>query len=255
MDTTRHTGRIALVTGAAYGIGRQTCLRLAREGAVVVGMDHDPEGLRLAAAAFDGAGVSVTLREADVTQTTDIDRIVDDTLARHERIDILANVAGIMDWFLPAHEVDDETWNRVIAVNVTGPMLLGRRILPGMMARRSGAIVNVSSAGGLRGGAAGVAYTVSKHAVIGYTRSVAWTYQTEGIRCNAVCPGAVETNIATTGVPRSAWGIGRLAKIHAAGERMAKPDEIAALISWLASDEASDVNGAIVTADGGWTAG
>ena len=102
------------------------------------------------------------------------------SMAAHGRIDVLANVAGIGDFFLPAHEVDDETWARVLAVNVTGPMLLGRRVLPLMMARKSGSIVNVSSAGGLRGGAAGCAYTTSKHALIGYTRSVAWTYRAGG---------------------------------------------------------------------------
>jgi NAD(P)-dependent dehydrogenase (short-subunit alcohol dehydrogenase family) len=160
-----------------------------------------------------------------------------------------------MDWFLPAHEVDDETWERVHAVNLTGPMRLCRRVLPGMMERRAGAIVNIASVGGFRGGAAGVAYTSSKHALIGLTRSIAWTYQTEGIRCNAICPGGVATNIGTTAVPRSQWGFQRLQKIHALGERIADPDEIAALLSWLASDEATNVNGAIVTADGGWTAG
>lgn len=170
-------------------------------------------------------------------------------------MDILANVAGIMDWFLPAHEVDDATWAHVMDVNVTGLMRLSRRVLPQMMQQRSGAIANVASVGGFRGGAAGVAYTTSKHAVIGLTRSTAWTYQTEGIRCNAVCPGGVVTNIGTTAVPRSEWGMRRLQKIHALGERMAEPDEIATLLSWLCSSEASNVNGAIVAADGGWTAG
>ena len=255
MDTTRHTGHVALVTGAGSGIGRATALRLAGEGATVVGCDVNAEGLEGTLAAIRAAGAEATVLTADITQQTDVDRAVDETLAQHGQIDLLANVAGIMDWFLPAHEVDDETWQHVMAVNVNGPMMLSRKVLPGMMARRSGSIVNIASVGGLGGGAAGVAYTVSKHAVIGLTRSIAWVYQTEGIRCNAICPGGVETNIGTTAAPRSEWGIARLAKIHALGERMAQPDEIATLVSWLASDEASYVNGAIVTADGGWTAG
>jgi len=255
MDTTRHTDRVVLVTGAAYGIGRAAALRFAREGAIVLGMDVNEDGLVLAADEFAAAGVEVTLRKGDVTDLTDVDGAIDALVAAHGRIDVLANVAGIMDFFLPAHEVDDETWARVLAVNVTGPMLLCRRVLPLMMSQKSGSIVNISSAGGLRGGAAGCAYTTSKHALIGYTRSVAWTYQSEGIRCNVVCPGGVATNIATTSYPKSQWGLEQLARIHASGTRMAQPDEIATLISWLASDEASNVTGAVIAADSGWTAG
>jgi NAD(P)-dependent dehydrogenase (short-subunit alcohol dehydrogenase family) len=255
MDTTRHAGQVVLVTGAGYGIGRATACRFALEGATVVGLDVSDEGLRLAADELAAAGAAVTLVKADITSQADVDRVVAETIAAHGRVDVLANVAGIMDSFLAAHDVDDATWERVMDVNVTGAMRLGRAVLPGMMERKAGCIVNVASVGGFRGGAAGVAYTTSKHAVIGYTRNVAWTYQTEGIRCNAVCPGGVETNIGTTAVPRAQWDIARLAKIHAAAERQAKPDEIAALISWLASAEASNVNGAIVTADGGWSAG
>ena len=255
MDVARHVGRVVIVTGAGYGIGRATALRFALEGATVTGLDVSDEGLRLAAEEFAAAGATVTLVKADVTSQADVDRVVAGAIAAHGRVDVLANVAGIMDAFLAAHDVDDETWARVMDVNVTGAMRLGRAVLPGMMERKADCIVNVASVGGFRGGAAGVAYTASKHAIIGYTRNVAWTYQTEGIRCNAVCPGGVETNIGTTAVPRAQWDIARLAKIHAAAERQAKPDEIAALISWLASAEASNVNGAIVTADGGWSAG
>ncbi len=255
MDTQRHAGRVVVVTGAAYGIGRATSLRFARESATVVGLDMSDEGLALAGQAFEDAGVKVELHTVDVTERGAVERVLDDLVATHAQIDVLANVAGIMDYFLPPHEVDDETWARVMAVNVTAPMLLGRRVIPLMMARHSGSIVNVSSAGGLRGGAAGCAYTTSKHALIGYTRNVAWTYRNEGIRCNAVCPGGVETNIGTTGYPKSQWGLDRLTTVHGSAVRVAQPDEIAAVISWLASDEASNVNGAIVTADAGWMAG
>jgi NAD(P)-dependent dehydrogenase (short-subunit alcohol dehydrogenase family) len=116
-------------------------------------------------------------------------------------------------------------------------------------------IVNVASVAGLRGGGAGIAYTTSKHALVGMTRSIAWTYRGDGIRCNAICPGGIQTNIGTTAMPRSQWGYQRLEKSLALAERVADPDEIAALLSWLGSGEAANVNGAVVTADGGWTAG
>ena len=255
MDATRHSGRVAVVTGAGSGIGRAAALRLAQEGALVVGCDVAAGGLDGTLEAIRAAGHDAVMLEADVTRQADVDHLIDEALARHGRVDLLANVAGIMDWFLPAHEVDDETWNHVMAVNATAVMMLCRRALPGMMERKSGAIVNIASVGGLTGGAAGIAYTASKHALIGITRSIAWVYRDDGVRCNAICPGGVATNIGTTAVPRSEWGLRRLQPVHALAGRMADADEIASLLSWLASDEASNVNGAIVTADGGWTAG
>lgn len=253
MDPSRHMGKVALITGAGSGIGMATALRLANEGAHVVGCDVNEAGLTATLDAITATGKSATMLPGDITRQTDVDRVVDETLRAHGQIDLLGNVAGIMDWFLPAHEVDDETWNRVMAVNVTGPMMLCRKVLPAMMARRSGAIVNISSVGGLGGGAAGAAYTTSKHALIGLTRSISWTYGTEGIRCNAICPGGVDTNIGTTARPRSQWGMDKLTPWHKLGRESVGPDEIAALLSWLGSDEAKNVNGAIITSDGGWT--
>lgn len=253
MDTSRHTEKVALITGAGSGIGMATALRLAQEGARVVGCDVNEAGLATALESIEAAGKTAMMLAGDVTKQGDVDRIVDETLRAHGRVDILGNVAGIMDWFLPAHEVDDETWNRVMAVNVTGPMMLCRKVLPSMMAGSGGAIINIASVGGLGGGAAGAAYTTSKHAIIGLTRSISWTYGTEGIRCNAICPGGVDTNIGTTARPRSQWGMGKLTPWHKLGRASVAADEIAALLSWLASDEAKNVNGAIITSDGGWT--
>jgi NAD(P)-dependent dehydrogenase (short-subunit alcohol dehydrogenase family) len=255
MDTGRHQGRVAFVTGAASGIGRATVLRLAGEGATVVGIDLNEEALADVHAVASEAGTPVSLTTGDVTRQADIDRLVGDALAEHGHIDLLANVAGIMDWFLPAHEVDDETWERVMAVNTTGPLKLCRAVLPSMRERGGGSIVNVGSAASTRGGSAGVTYTASKHALLGITRSIAWVYAPENIRCNIVLPGGVETNIGATAMPRGEFGIGRLAPIHGTALRMAQPDEIATVVSWLGSDEAANVNGAIVNADGGWAAG
>ncbi len=246
MDTARHAGKRAVVTGAASGIGRATAIRLAQEGAEVIACDVSEEGLHVAAEAHDG----ITVMRADVTASADVDRVVEAA----GRIDILANVAGIMDHFLPLGEVDDSTWDRVLAVNVTGVMRLTRAALPLMQAEGGGAVVTVASEASLGAGAAGVAYTTSKHAVIGLVRHIAFFYGPSGIRSNAVLPGGVETGIGTTAEPRSGWAIERAQLKMATMGPTAQPDQVASVISWLGSDEASNVNGALVTSDGGWSA-
>jgi NAD(P)-dependent dehydrogenase (short-subunit alcohol dehydrogenase family) len=247
----RHEGRAALVTGAASGIGRATVLRLAAEGARVLACDIAEAGLEeTRAQAGDGVEVEV----ADITRPADVDRIVDRAVEAFGRIDVLANVAGILDNFLSAHEIDDATWQRVMAVNVDGPMRLSRAVLRRFLEQGSGGIVNVASQASIRGGTAGFAYTTSKHALLGQTRSIAWLYAGEGVRCNAVLPGGVETNIASTLTEPSSWTLERIGPIIGM-TKVAPPDQIATVISWLASDEAANVNGAVVTSDGGWSTG
>ena len=252
MDVQRHAGRRAIVTGAASGIGYATALRMVREGAHVTACDVSSEGLALLA---DEAATPERLVTgvADITSQADVDRVVG-IASEHGSIDILANVAGIMDFFVPVHDIVDEEWERVFAVNVTGAMRLCRSVVPLMRAAQRGVIVNVASRAALLGGGAGTAYVASKHALLGLTRSVAALYGAEGIRCNAVCPGAVETGIGSTATPRNPDHIAPWMPLFGLATRTAKPDEIAAVVSWLASDEASNVNGAAVTADGGWTA-
>ena len=243
----RFAGTTSIVTGAGSGIGRAVATRLAREGSRVIAADVAEERARSLVEEIGGPAVAVA---GDVSRQVDVDRIL---AAAGDRIDVLANVAGIMDGFLPPHEVDDDTWDRVLGVNLTGPMRLTRAVLPAMMAARRGAIVNVASEASLRGSASGVAYTASKHAVIGLTRSTAVFYGSSGIRCNAVCPGAVQTNI--EGTPRSEFAMGILAKHLGVIPTFATADELAATICWLASPDAANVNGAVVASDGGWSAG
>ena len=252
MDSTRHRGRRALVTGAGSGIGRATTIRLAREGADVVGCDIDAAGLDGTRAALADVDRSAELHVADITAQDDVDRVVRDA---GPRVDILANVAGIMDHFIPLGELDDATWQRVLDVNLNGAMRLSRAVLPVMQRNHGGAIVTVASEASLHAGAAGTAYATSKHALVGLVRSVAFYYGPEGIRSNAVLPGPVETNIGATATPTVAWAMER-ARVALAPmpPQPAQPDQIAAAISWLACEEASDVNGALLTADGGWCA-
>ena len=248
MDTARHQGTHAIVTGAASGIGFATAARLVREGAHVTACDVNEVGLK--ALADELASDRLTVHVADITNERDVERVV----AEAGAVDVLANVAGIMDGFVPLHDVRDDEWEKVFAVNVTGAMRLSRKVLPMMLEAKKGAIVNVASRAALLGGVAGTAYVASKHALLGLTRSTAALYGPQGVRCNAVCPGAVETGIGSTAVPRDPEHVTRWMPLLGAATAMAKPDEIATLISWLACDEASNVNGAAVTDDGGWSA-
>jgi NAD(P)-dependent dehydrogenase (short-subunit alcohol dehydrogenase family) len=249
MDSTRHSGKVAIVTGAGSGIGRATVIRLVKEGASVIGCDVNPAGLDETRGLLAADGLAADLMVADVTKQQDVDAVAAKAGAR---VDILANVAGIMDHFLPLGEVDDETWFRVLDVNVTGVMRLTRAVIPLM--EGGGAVVTVASEASLGAGASGVAYATSKHGVIGLVRSVAFFYGPKGIRSNAVLPGPVNTGIGASASPGAPWAMERAMAKFATMPPAAEPDQVATVISWLASDEASNVNGAIVTSDGGWSA-
>ncbi|MGW0432160.1 SDR family NAD(P)-dependent oxidoreductase [Micromonospora sp. NPDC003197] len=251
MSEQRFAERVAVVTGAGSGIGQAVARQLAVEGAMVIGCDVDVEGLATTAKLVEEDGHSATMIVADITAQVDIDRIV--AALPDQRIDLLANVAGVMDHFLPVTELDDDTWDRVLAVNLTGPMRLCRAVLPLMTAQGRGAIVNVSSIGGLTGAVAGSAYVSSKHGLVGLTRSIANLYAEDGIRANAVCPGGVQTNIGRSAAPKVPWAYQRLERAFGRVTRTATPAEVATLICWLGSDEAVNVNGAVVASDGGWT--
>lgn len=241
------TGQTIIVTGAGSGIGRATALRLHREGARVIGADVSAERLdALRAEASDERMVTVA---GDIAEAATIQQIMD---AAGSTVDGLANVAGIMDAFLPPAEVDDETWDRVFRVNLTAPMRLTRAVLPGMIARGGGAIVNVASEASLRASASGVAYTSSKHALAGFTKSVAFFYGPQGIRANAVAPGAVATNIEAP--MRSAYAAGRIGPImQTLMTPVATAEQLASAIVWLLSDQSANINGVILPSDGGWS--
>jgi NAD(P)-dependent dehydrogenase (short-subunit alcohol dehydrogenase family) len=168
------------------------------------------------------------------------------------RIDVVVNNAGIMDGLLPVGEMDDATWARVLDVNLTAPMRTTRAVLPLMVAAGSGSIVNVASEASLRAGASGTAYAASKHGLIGLTRSTAVFYRQFGIRCNAVLPGPVATNIEAPF--RSQLGASVLGPLMGIIPPVAQPAELAGAICWIASPDAPNVTGAILTSDGGWSA-
>ena len=247
-------GTTAIVTGGASGIGRAICGRFATEGAAVAVVDIDGAGADTTAAAIADAGGRA------LAVTTDL-RVPDDIVAAAARvrdefgsIDVLVNNAGVMDALRPPLKVSLPQWELAFAVNVTAPFLLCQAVLPGMIAKQRGAIVNIASIAGFSGGRAGTAYTASKHALVGLTRSIAFTHVEDGIRCNAICPGGVATGIAERDDPRDPFGARRYRLAHSTKPRHGEPDEIAAVAAFLASDRASFVNGAIVPVDAGWTA-
>src|SRR6476469_7745146 len=155
-------------------------------------------------------------------------------ISNYGRLDILCNNAGIMDLMTPAGDVPLELWERVLSVNLTGPFLACRRAIPLMVSQGGGKIINTASEAGLRGGAAGTPYTVSKHGVVGLTRSIAFHYASHGIRCNAVCPGGVETAIGIGGRMPHQEGLGKVMALMqgSTNGKIAKPEQIASVIAF-----------------------
>ncbi|WP_394254563.1 SDR family NAD(P)-dependent oxidoreductase [Pseudoclavibacter helvolus] len=243
----RFAGKTVIVTGAGSGIGKATASRIAREGGRVIAVDVSAERLATLVTEHDGADI-VTLT-ADITDDAGVAQIVE---AAGSQIDGLANIAGIMDNMTPVGEVSDEIWNRVFAVNVTGTMKLMRAVVPAMLAAGKGSIVNVASEAALRGSAAGAAYTASKHAVAGLTKSSAFMYGPSGLRINAVAPGGVATNIEARF--DSELGAKRVQQAMAILPTPTTGTALAASITFLLSDDGVNVNGVILPSDGGWSA-
>jgi NAD(P)-dependent dehydrogenase (short-subunit alcohol dehydrogenase family) len=243
----------AFVTGAGSGIGKAIAHRYAAEGANVFITDIREDRLLAAADEIKQAGGKVAFQAGDLADEKAVQSLIDACRKQLGEIDILVNNAGILDNFMPAAEVSFDLWKRVMQVNVDGPFFTCHAVLPGMVERGRGIIINISSIGGLQGSRAGAAYTTSKHALIGLTKNIGFQYATKGIRCNAIAPGGVNTAI-TEGVQPSAFGYERLMSGIGSNIRSAEPAEIAGVALFLASPDASFVNGAVLTADGGWTA-
>lgn len=248
------SGKVAVVTGAAAGIGAAIAKRFAAEGAQVVASDLSVGGVEKVVAEITEAGGKALAIGANVALQEDVDRLIDTAVKEYGTVDVLVNNAGIMDNFLPAHEVTDEVWERVLSVNTTGTLRAIRKALPIFMEKGKGSIVNIASVAGVNGARGGVSYTASKHAVVGLTKNIGYQYATSGIRCNAIAPGAVKTNIGATITNPSEFGIGRFQLGAGNIPREGESEEIASVALFLASDESSFVNGAVLLADAAWSA-
>jgi len=244
----------ALVTGAASGIGRATAILLAGRGAAVACLDVNADGLAETAAAIGERALPIP---CDVTDLAAVEAAVSQAAADLGGLDAVANVAGVGDFTGDVAEIAPEEWARVLAINLTGPFHVSRAAIPHLRAAGSGAIVNVSSQFGLVGCLASPAYCASKAGLIGLTRAMAIDHTEEGIRVNCVCPGPVDTPMLawTDATPElTARERGRTQGRNLSG-RSGRPEEIAATIAFLLSDDVGFMSGSVVAVDGAWTAG
>jgi len=247
----RLEGKIALVTGAASGIGLAVAKRLAAEGAKLLIGDRNAAGVEEAAQAIGPAATALAL---DVADEASCQAIVDRAVSQHGGLDILCNIAGVLDFGRFA-DVDRTRWDRVIGVNLTGVYQMCRAAMPHLIERR-GNIVNMASAAGLVGIPYNSAYTASKHGVVGLTRALALEFSKEGVRVNAVCPGGVDTPMLHQTPPEDIdWQMVMRAASWLDSGAMATPDDIADTVAFLASSEARRITGAAFAVDGGQTAG
>jgi NAD(P)-dependent dehydrogenase (short-subunit alcohol dehydrogenase family) len=236
-------GKVALVTGAASGIGRATAELFAREGAHVVASDLDAERGPQVAEEIGAAFVAVDVRDDDAVRA-----LVAHAVDAHGRLDCAANCAGVGAGHATTHEYADEDWDRIVDINLRGTWLAMRHEIPAMSS--GGTIVNVASTLGLRGSPFSSPYSASKHGVIGLTRTAALEYAAAGIRVNAVCPGAIDTPMMDETFGRfPGFREGLIAFVPMG--RMGRPDEVAHAIAWLSSDGSSFVTGEALCVEGG----
>jgi NAD(P)-dependent dehydrogenase (short-subunit alcohol dehydrogenase family) len=242
-------GKVAIVTGAAHGIGRAIAETYAEEGAVVVIADIDPTGAEVAEAIV-AAGGTAEFRTCDVGSRDSVAAMVEAAGRVNGRIDILCNNAAYLGSFHGVVDAADEEWDRCLRVQVLGTNNCTRAVLPYMLAQRSGSIVNIVSIQAMVGCPTSVAYTAAKAALLGFTLSAAYDYGPHNIRVNSLSPGPISTRISPQpGEPQHQWQCDQTLL-----GRVGQPREVAAAALFLASDAASYVTGANLPVDGGWTA-
>lgn len=249
--------KVAIVTGASSGMGNDIAFKYAMEGAKVIAVARRLEKLEHLAEKAKKHGGEITPLVADISKQKEAESLVIEAIKRFDKLDILVNNAGIMDDFSPVGDVSDEMWTKVMDVNINGPFYTTRSAVKYFLTREEGGIIiNVASIGGLFGARAGAAYTASKHALVGLTKNTGFMYSKHNIRCNAICPGGIVTDIGSgefmksvnqQGMAMASAGIG-------ANPRMGLGSEIASVAVMLATEASSYINGQCIAVDGGFTA-
>lgn len=241
------TGKVAFVTGGTSGIGEFTAKSFAEHGAKVIVAGRDEEdGTRIVKEIEEKGGQGLFVK-LDITEKEDIKQSVEKTLDAFGTIDILVNGAGIHDSYDTVLDTDEESYDQLMDINVKGPFLMTKEILPILLEKGKGTIINVGSQATFVAGPGGSAYVTSKHAIEGFTKQLAYDFGKKGIKANLIAPGFIETPM-TEGIEDD-----RLKDIPA--QRAGKPEEVAALAVFLASDESDYIQGTSIKIDGGWTIG
>ena len=248
----RFDGRVALLTGAASGIGRATALRLAADGATIAGFDRDGDGLAAVVREVADAGGRMTTTVGDVSIRETCVAAVEEAVEAHGRLDVLANIAGV-SWSEHVADTTEESWDRMLGINVSGVFWCCQAAIPHLIST-NGNIVNIASNAGLMGQAYTVAYSTTKGAVVNMTRALAMEFIKEPIRINAIAPGSVDTSLTRNYSLPDDLDFS-LVQPYIGFRGMADAEELANVIAFVASDEASRIHGAIIPVDGGLTAG
>ncbi len=252
--TKNFDGKVALVTGAASGIGRACALAFAMEGARVVVADVDVEHGEKTVSLIRAADGEGMFFRCDVSQPPEVEALFKTLLNAYDRLDYACNNAGIGGVTSLTADYPEEMWNRVLAINLTGAWLCMKYEIPQMLKQGGGSIVNMASILGTVGFATASAYVTAKHGLIGLTKTAALEYATQGIRVNAVCPGFIYTPmLEQAGMAEGTELYSTIANLHPV-KRLGKPEEVARVVTWLCSDAASFVTGDAVLVDGGYVA-
>jgi NAD(P)-dependent dehydrogenase (short-subunit alcohol dehydrogenase family) len=244
-------GKVAIVTGAASGIGRASARRFAREGASVVVSDIDDAWGQETARLIDGEGGRARFVHADVSDPRQVELMVNEAVSAYGRLDFAHNNAGISQPQHPVADLPVEVWDHGIGVMLTGVFLCMKYEIPRILEQGGGAIVNTSSGAGLIGFPGTAPYVASKHGVLGLTKTAALEYAKSGIRINAICPGTARTRMVDEWIGGDPALEEQVAALHPIG-RIAEPEEIAAAAIWLCSDDASFMCGHAMSVDGGY---